>query len=71
MSEKKLFGTDGVRGIINVELNPQFLVRLALAIGSYFQEGSRVLIGMDSRAGGGAIKGIIAGTLIFTGLKVY
>ncbi|MEM4527878.1 MAG: phosphoglucosamine mutase [Desulfurococcaceae archaeon] len=71
MSERKLFGTDGIRGIINVELNPQFLVRLALAIGSYFQEGSRVLIGMDSRAGGEAIKGIIAGTLIFTGLKVY
>lgn len=68
---KGLFGTDGVRGVIGVELNPVFVTRLALAIGAYFKEGSRILVGMDARAGGEAIKRIVEGTLVFSGLKIY
>lgn len=68
---KRLFGTDGVRGIVPSELNPQFIAKLAWAIGSYFKEGSRILIGSDYRAGGEAIKSIISGSLILSGVKVY
>lgn len=67
----KLFGTDGVRGVLNESLTPEFVTRLALAIGFYFQPGSRILIGMDSRAGGDAIKRIVTGALMLSGIKVY
>lgn len=67
----RLFGTDGVRGVVNEELTPLFITRLGLAIGAYFQEGSRILVGMDHRAGNDAIKRIIEGALILSGLKVY
>lgn len=66
-----IFGTDGVRGIVNEELTPEFVIRLALAIGYYFKEGSRILIGRDARGGGDAIKRIVEGALILSGLKVY
>ncbi|MGC8954268.1 MAG: phosphoglucosamine mutase, partial [Desulfurococcus sp.] len=68
---RRLFGTDGVRGVVNEDLNPEFILRLGLAIGSYFDKGSRVLIGMDSRAGGEIIKGIVSAALMSTGVKVY
>lgn len=68
---KRLFGTDGVRGVVGVDLVPSFITKLASAIGSYFGEGSRILIGMDARAGNEAIKRIVEGTLVFSGLKVY
>jgi phosphomannomutase/phosphoglucomutase len=68
---RRLFGTDGVRGVVNEDLNPEFILRLGLAIGSYFDKGSRILIGMDSRAGGEIIKGIVSAALMSTGVKVY
>ncbi|WP_048078635.1 phosphoglucosamine mutase [Desulfurococcus mucosus] len=67
----RLFGTDGVRGVVNEELNPELVVRLGLAIGSFFDKGSRILVAMDSRAGGELIKNIVAGALMSTGVKVY
>lgn len=68
---RRLFGTDGVRGVVGSELNPEFIAKLAWAIGSYFAEGSRVLVGSDYRAGGEAIKSIVIGTLVLSGVKVY
>lgn len=68
---KRLFGTDGVRGVINEDLTPEFVLKLSLAIGSYFGEGSRVIVGRDSRAGGYALKSITIGGLIASGVKVY
>ncbi|MGB9816740.1 MAG: phosphoglucosamine mutase [Desulfurococcaceae archaeon] len=67
----KLFGTDGVRGIVGKELIPQFITKFALAVGAFFNEGARILVGMDNRGGNEAIKRIIEGTLILSGLKVY
>jgi phosphomannomutase/phosphoglucomutase len=67
----RLFGTDGVRGLVGSELNPLFIARLAHAIGSYFGEGSRILIGSDYRYGNDAIKRIVEGSLLLAGLKVY
>jgi phosphomannomutase/phosphoglucomutase len=68
---KRLFGTDGVRGVIASELTPLFIAKLAWAIGSYFKEGSRILVGYDYRAGGDAIKNILMGVLVLSGVKVY
>jgi phosphomannomutase/phosphoglucomutase len=67
----RLFGTDGVRGVVGSELNPLLIARLAYAIGSYFGEGSRLLVGSDYRYGNDAIKRIVEGSLLLAGLKVY
>ena len=47
-----LFGTDGVRGVVNSTLMPELAFQLGRAAGAYFcrEEGThRVLIGMDTR----------------------
>ena len=44
----RLFGTNGIRGIFNKELTPEFTTELGLAIGSYFTD-SKIVVGYDSR----------------------
>jgi phosphomannomutase/phosphoglucomutase len=67
----RLFGTDGVRGVVGESLTPELALRLGHAIGAYFGKGSRVLVGRDVRVGGSMIKsGVIAG-LLAEGVKVY
>ncbi len=68
--ERKLFGTDGVRWIVDKE-NLDFVLRLAMAIGSYFPKGSRTLVGMDGRLGNSAIYGTVLSALSASGSKVY
>jgi len=68
---KRLFGTDGVRGIVNAELTPLLVAKFALAVGAFFPEGSRLLVGRGSRAGGEAIQRIVEGALVLSGHKVY
>ena len=71
VSSKKLFGTDGVRGITNEWFTPEQVTRLALAIGSFFEEGSKLLVGRDSRAGNSFIVKSVMSALLSAGIKVY
>ncbi|MCX8184201.1 MAG: phosphoglucosamine mutase [Sulfolobales archaeon] len=71
MSSRRLFGTDGVRGVVNVDLTPEMVLRLSLSIGTYFGLGSRVVVGSDMRAGNSFLTYIVIGGLISTGVKVY
>ncbi|MCS7111371.1 MAG: phosphoglucosamine mutase [Ignisphaera sp.] len=68
--ERKLFGTDGVRWIVDRE-SPDFVLKLALAIASYFPKGSRALVGRDGRLGNSAIYGTVLSGLAAAGSKVY
>ena len=47
----RLFGTDGVRGVANLELDPQFALDMGRAAGLTLHEGP-VLIGRDTRRSG-------------------
>ncbi len=67
----RLFGTDGVRGIVNTELTVDLALRLGQAIGTFFGEGARILMGRDVRSGGEMLARVVAGALISTGVKVY
>jgi len=68
---RKLFGTDGVRGIVNEWFTPERALRLGLAIGSYFSEGAEIAVGRDARAGNEfMVRAVIAG-LISSGVRVY
>ena len=70
ISAKKLFGTNGIRGIVNQELTPEMAVKLGSAIGTFFG-GKNLILGHDARTSGPMFaKAVIAG-LTSTGCNVF
>ncbi len=70
MSSQKLFGTNGIRGLVNKELTPEIATKVGAAIGTFFKRKS-LLVGYDARTSGPMFaKAVIAG-LISTGCSVY
>ncbi len=67
----KLFGTDGVRGVVNKDLTPELALKLGEAIGTFFGEDSRILVGGDIRAGREMVKYAVIAGLVSTGARVY
>ncbi len=67
----RLFGTDGVRGIVNEELTPEMALRLGKAIATYLGDGSRVLVGRDARAGGDMLVSAVIAGLLSGGVVVH
>ncbi|AHC51158.1 phosphoglucomutase [Sulfolobus acidocaldarius SUSAZ] len=67
----KLFGTDGVRGLINRDLSPELVLKLSRAIGSFFGKGSKLLVGRDVRAGGDMYVKLVEAGLLSTGVDVF
>lgn len=63
------FGTDGVRGIANAELTPEFTVALARAAARVLG-GSRVLIGRDTRRSGTLLTAALAAGFTAEGMDV-
>ena len=64
MDAGRLFGTSGIRGIVNQDLSPDFCRRVASAIGTALPPASRVGIATDTRITRNVIKdAIIAGLL--------
>ena len=49
MSAPRLFGTNGIRGVVGERLTPEFTLEIGLAIGRYLSMGSTVLVGCDTR----------------------
>ena len=51
----KYFGTDGIRGVANTELTPEFALKLGRILGHHLKEKNtrpKVLIGRDTRISG-------------------
>jgi len=67
----KLFGTDGVRGIVNKDLTPELAFNLASSICETFGKGSTFLIGRDVRLGGEVLFSAIISGLTSTGCQPY
>lgn len=68
-----LFGTDGVRGVVNSTLMPELAYQMGRAAGAYFcrRDGShRFLIGRDTRISGGMIEAALAAGLCSAGVSV-
>ncbi|MHB1042502.1 MAG: sugar phosphate nucleotidyltransferase [Eubacteriales bacterium] len=53
---KKIFGFEGISGITNVEITPEFAVRAGAAFGAVCGPGSRVAVSGDSYPAAGMIK---------------
>lgn len=73
-----LFGTDGVRGIANVDLTAELAVDLAIAaahvlgeIGAFTGHRPKAIVGQDSRASGDFLESAIVAGLTSAGVDVY
>ncbi|MBC7080682.1 MAG: phosphoglucosamine mutase [Thermoplasmatales archaeon] len=64
-----LFGTNGIRGVANEEITPEFAVKIAKAIGSYFE--GDIAIAMDTRISSEMIKNSVISGLVSVGCNVY
>lgn len=66
----RLFGTNGVRGIVNSsDMDCQFALRLGLAIGTFMK--GTVMIGTDARTSNEMLKAACASGLMATGCAVH
>ncbi|MGV9102947.1 MAG: phosphoglucosamine mutase [Promethearchaeia archaeon] len=66
---KKLFGTNGVRGIINREITPELTLNIGKAVGTVL-EGEEVAVGRDCRMGGEMLRHAVTSGLLSTGISV-
>ncbi len=70
MSTRKLFGTNGIRGLVNVELTPEMAIKVGLAIGTFFGR-KNLLLGHDARTSGALFSRAVIAGLTATGCNVY
>ena len=66
---RRLFGTDGVRGVVGSDLTEELVERLGRAFARW-SGGARVLVGRDTRASGPALERALAAGLSFGGSDV-
>jgi phosphomannomutase/phosphoglucomutase len=65
---ERLFGTNGVRGVINKDMNVQLAMDLGKAIGTFMK--GKVAVGYDSRTSAAMIKSAVASGLMCAGADV-
>jgi phosphomannomutase/phosphoglucomutase len=71
MSEgRKLFGTNGVRGVVNKELTSELVLKLAQATGTYFK-GADLTVGCDGRVSSPLFLEIVCSGLASVGCQVW
>jgi mannose-1-phosphate guanylyltransferase/phosphomannomutase len=66
----RLFGRDGVVGLVNVDLTPDAAVRLAAALGTALKRGARVVASRESTAACRMIKRAMISGVTSTGVHV-
>ncbi len=66
--EKRLFGTNGVRGIVGSDMNPELALSIGLALGSMRK--GKIAVGRDTRTSGPALAGALKAGLLATGCDV-
>ena len=67
----RLFGTDGVRGVANLDLTPELALRLGRAAGQVLGgPGHSVIIGRDTRRSGRMLESALAAGLCSVGMDV-
>jgi mannose-1-phosphate guanylyltransferase/phosphomannomutase len=69
-ASSRLFGRDGVSGLVNVDLTPETAVRLAAAFGTALERGARVVASREAPAACRMIKRAMIGGLNSTGVDV-
>ena len=70
LEERKLFGTNGVRGVVNKELTPEVALKLSMATGTYFK-GADLTVGCDGRVSSPIFLDIVCAGLASVGCQVW
>lgn len=73
MSQRKYFGTDGIRGEVgSSHMNPELILKLGWAVGCVLTNGTRkkVLIGKDTRISGYMFESALEAGLSAAGVDV-
>lgn len=73
MSQRKYFGTDGIRGRVgSSNINPEFVLKLGWAVGRVLANGNRkkVVIGKDTRISGYMLESALQAGLSASGVDV-
>jgi len=70
MGSRKLFGTNGIRGVVNKELTPEMAVKVGSAIGTFFKK-KNLLLGHDARTSGPMFARAVIAGLTATGCNVF
>ena len=72
INKRKYFGTDGIRGSISKETNPEFILKLGWAAGSIFKEEGihTLIIGKDTRISGYMLETALQAGIIAAGVNV-
>jgi len=68
---KKIFGLEGITGLANVEITPDYASRLGAAFGAALGSGAKVAVSADSYPSSQMIKEALATGLQSTGARVY
>jgi phosphoglucosamine mutase len=70
MHTGRLFGTSGIRGVVNQDLSPDFCRRVASAVGTTLPQSSTVCIATDTRISRDVIKEAVCAGLLSCGINV-
>ncbi|MGE5832454.1 MAG: phosphoglucosamine mutase [Methanomicrobiales archaeon] len=65
---KRLFGTNGVRGVVNEDMSPELALGIGSALGSMRR--GRIAVGRDTRTSGPALAGALKAGILATGCDV-
>jgi phosphomannomutase/phosphoglucomutase len=65
---KRLFGTNGARGVIGEDMNPELVLRIGAALGSMRR--GRIGVGRDTRTSGPALSSALKAGILATGSDV-
>jgi len=68
--QSKLFGSSGLRGVVNKDLTPVLAVKVGLALGAFTSAG-RICVARDTRLSGSLIENALVSGLLACGSKVY
>lgn len=68
---KRLFGTDGFRGVANRVLTPEVSFQIGFALGRSLGRGKRVVLGRDTRVSGTMLGAALASGFCSAGVEVY
>jgi phosphoglucosamine mutase len=75
MAERRLFGTDGVRGVANLEpMTGDLVMRLGMAVAARLRQGNRhtrIVIGKDTRLSGYMFETALASGIVSMGADVW
>jgi phosphoglucosamine mutase len=68
---RRLFGTDGVRGVANADLTPDLALALGRAAGAVLApDGGEIVVGRDTRVSGPMLEGALVAGLCSAGVDV-